>query len=203
MSDDKPGLAAALAELQKELPHIGKDQTADTGSYSYEYADLTTISERLMPLLGKHGLAFMTKPTLKDGQFVLEYALLHKSGERESGDYPLPNGTPQQIGSAVSYGRRYCLCAVTGVAPGGSDDDGAAASKAQPVDTKQAELNAAKAKVKQQWETHMPEQPFDLDAVAAHFAEWSGGEILAEATPDRLWAYAEHLGKQEQEGGEA
>jgi hypothetical protein len=127
-------LATALAKVQAELPAIAKGETADAGTYSYAYADLTAITKPLMPLLGEHGLAFIAKPTLwtnpadpVDVRFVLAYSLLHVSGEREDGVYPLPNGNPQTIGSAISYGRRYCLCAVTGVAPGGSDDDGAAA----------------------------------------------------------------------------
>jgi hypothetical protein len=130
----QPELAKALAAVQQDLPVISKEQTADTGTYSYEYADLTAISKPLLKLLGEHGLSFLTKPTLQDGAFVLAYSLLHVSGEREDGLYPLPmGGSPQSIGSAISYGRRYCLCAVTGVAPGGSDDDGAAAGSVAPM----------------------------------------------------------------------
>ena len=120
-------LFKALAQLQAELPKVGKGNTADTGTYKYKYADLSDVSEAIMPRLGKHGLAFMAKPTMVDGSFVLAYSLVHSSGEREDGVYPLPDkGTPQQLGSAITYARRYCLSAVTGVAAG-EDDDGAAA----------------------------------------------------------------------------
>lgn len=132
MTDTAPeaAFAAALAEFQAELPHVGKGQTADTGSYTYDYADLTGITEAAFPKLAEHGLSFVTKPTVReDGRFVLHYALKHKGGHEEAGDYPLPaNGSPQQIGSAITYGRRYCLCAVTGIAPGGDDDDGRGAA---------------------------------------------------------------------------
>jgi ribosomal protein S20 len=54
---------------------------------------------------------------------------LHTSGEKVSGEYPLPTGgSPQALGSAITYARRYCLCAVTGVAAD-DDDDGAAATE--------------------------------------------------------------------------
>lgn len=123
-------LAEALSMLQAKLPRIEKALTArvksEKGSYSYSYADLAHITRELMPLLGEVGLAFIAKPTLIGDRFVLEYRLVHVSGESEDGQYPLPsNGTPQAIGSAITYARRYCLCAVTGVAP--EDDDGAAA----------------------------------------------------------------------------
>jgi hypothetical protein len=62
--------------------------------------------------------------------FVLAYRLGHVDGGEICGFYPLGTGTPQQLGSAITYARRYCLCAVTGVAPGGEDDDGAQAERA-------------------------------------------------------------------------
>ena len=131
-------LAAAVVALQAELPVIGKDKTAqvksDKGSYSYDYADLTTISYEVLPLLSKHGLSFIAAPTVTEHGFVLAFQLLHASGESTGGSYPLPDparSTPQQIGSAITYGRRYCLTAVTGIAPGGEDDDGQKAADAR------------------------------------------------------------------------
>jgi hypothetical protein len=127
------GLAQAMAKLQTRLPEIKKSQTADVptksgGSYSYSYADLAQVTRELMPILGELGLSFMAKPTLGgDGKFVLAYKLLHVSGEFEDGEYPLSSsGTPQAMGAAITYARRYCLCAITGIAPE-DDDDGAAA----------------------------------------------------------------------------
>jgi hypothetical protein len=120
-------LATALAKVQAELPAIAKGETADAGTYTYAYADLTAVSAVVLPLLGRHGLAFTAWPTLdKDGKFGLAYYLLHESGEQRDGFYPLPSsGSPQQIGGVITYARRYCLCAVTGVAPGGDDTDAA------------------------------------------------------------------------------
>lgn len=133
----------ALVAFQKELPTVSKGNTAKAGSFSYKYADLTDVTEKIMPVLSKHGLAFSAMPNIIDGAFVLDYALLHASGEKVSGVYPLPShGSPQEIGSAITYARRYALVAITGVAPGGDDDDAAAAqvaaarpkaAKAEPV----------------------------------------------------------------------
>src|SRR4051794_5492215 len=69
--------------------------------------------------------------------FVLRYSLLHIAGHREDGDFPLPDParfSSQQIGSAITYARRYSLCAVTGIAPGGDDDDGEKATGAVASD---------------------------------------------------------------------
>jgi len=127
-TDQPNGLAAALAAFQAETPSVAKGKTGDAGSYKYQYADLSDVTEKVLPLLGKHGLSFSAKPTVNDkGTFVLAYTLRHVSGESDSGEYPLPAGNAQQIGSAITYARRYTLCAVTGVAPGGDDDDGSSA----------------------------------------------------------------------------
>jgi hypothetical protein len=132
-------LAVALAKLQTQLPHIAKDETGKVEgvtkngkpfSYNYQYANLASISEKVLPLLGALGLSFTCQPTMHDGQFVLDYQLRHEGGEAIEGYYPLGNGTPQQMGGWITYARRYCLCAVTGVAPDDDDDDAAAAEQA-------------------------------------------------------------------------
>ena len=134
-----PGtLFEALARFQANLPKIAKGETAQVptkqgGSYSYKYADLTDISEVAMPRLGALGLAFIARPTTReDGKFGLAYSLVHVSGQREDGFYELNihGMTPQQIGGLITYARRYCLCAATGIAPGGDDDDAAGAQQA-------------------------------------------------------------------------
>ena len=128
MSDQPASLAAALILLQSRLPRITKDTDAQYG----KYANLSSIHDVILPLLGECGLAWITMPTLLDGQFVLHYRLIHgPTGTEEDGWYPLPtSGTPQQIGSAITYARRYTLTAVLGIAPAEDDDDAAAAEDA-------------------------------------------------------------------------
>lgn len=141
-------LAEALARFQAEIPDVVKAETAEvTGEskdgrpvkYKYTYADLAACTRAGMPLLGKYGLSFSAKPTLlKDGQFVLVYKLRHISGDFDGGQWPLPDPTrtkPQQIGSAITYARRYAFCSVTGLAP--KDDDDAAAADAEMVPEQQ------------------------------------------------------------------
>jgi hypothetical protein len=132
-------LAAALAAFQAELPKLTKDQTAKVRgessdgrpvNYSYGYAGLDQVTETVSPVLGKHGLSFSSYPTLVDNRFVLTYVLAHESGDARTGTWPLPDPTrtkPQQLGSAITYARRYAFMAVTNTFPGGEDDDGAAA----------------------------------------------------------------------------
>jgi len=140
-------LVAALAAFHTESVKVVKDATAKvTGeskdgskiSYTYGYADLATVAEAVNPLLGKHGLAFISKPTMTPDGFGLVYALKHEGGESEDGFWPLPDPTrvkPQEMGSWITYWRRYALLAVTNTFPSGEDDDGAKASNRESWDS--------------------------------------------------------------------
>jgi hypothetical protein len=122
-------LAKALTQFHTELPKVGKGST--NPAFKSKYADLADIVSVVLPALAKQGLAWITTPRVSDDGFVLEYELRHVSGESITGSWPLPDpekATPQQMGSAVTYAKRYTLSAVTGIAPD-EDDDGNAASK--------------------------------------------------------------------------
>ena len=56
---------------------------------------------------------------------ILLWSLLHESGEEKGGEWPLGpvNQKPQSLGSAITYGRRYCFTAVTNIVLE-DDDDG-------------------------------------------------------------------------------
>jgi hypothetical protein len=133
MPEQPATLAEALIALQSRLPRITRDNTADvqtkTGrNYTYRYADLNSIHEAVFPLLAECGLCWVCTPTIWADRFVLTYRLTHAaSTEYIEGWYPLPSsGGPQDIGSAITYARRYALTAVLGIAPA-DDDDGKAA----------------------------------------------------------------------------
>ena len=135
MSAEVPGsLAEALITLQASLPRIRKDDRAEveTGTgrkYSYTYVNLSTITDAVFPVLAALGLYWVTRPTLTIDKFVLHYQLVHgPTGEAIEGEYPLPTGNPQTQGGAITYARRYALCAVLGLAPAEDDDDAAAAT---------------------------------------------------------------------------
>jgi hypothetical protein len=115
-------LAAALVAFQSELPKVPKDKTAKMGTYSYTYTDLATLTHTVLPLLTRHGLSFTAGPrfNVEGGGYELAGQLLHTSGESVEGALPLHGRTPQEIGSAVTYARRYIFGCLTGVV---SEDD--------------------------------------------------------------------------------
>lgn len=121
-------LTEAVAAFHADLPKVGKGSL--NPAFKSKYADLADIVSVVLPALAKQGLAWLTLPTITEHGFVLSYELRHDSGEHVNGSWPLPDPaavTPQQLGSAVTYAKRYALSAVTGIAPD-EDDDGNAAS---------------------------------------------------------------------------
>lgn len=204
MTDKHESLAAALAAFQSELPTVHKGATASIpGRGQYRYADLADLSAAVLPALGRHGLSWMAMPTYTDaGNFVLRYELLHVSGESRTGEYGLPQGKPQDIGSALTYARRQCLSAVTGVAAD-EDDDGAAAQNAAPAARraqpapngrqKPAPPPVAKEAL-EELAAVCTAMGYDRDLVAALYAaEHDGANLRAETDAARVRAFVEHL----------
>ena len=153
MTDQPTGsqITTALATLQQNLPDVERKQTGQVGPRPYKYADLAAINKALLPELGKLGLVFTSTTQVRDdGKTVLHYELRHTSGETIGGDFPITStGTPQQIGAAITYGRRYAIQAVTGLATE-EDTDGPAD---QYETTKPVKRSKGKPAEPDQWAT--------------------------------------------------
>lgn len=123
-------LAAALAAAQGEMTAASKDAT--NPHFKSRYATLASVWDAIRGPLSQHGLSVsqvLESPENGVGVAV-RTMLLHTSGQWIASRYVMPIGdklTPQAIGSAITYARRYALSAIVGIAPD-DDDDGNAAS---------------------------------------------------------------------------
>ena len=130
-------LAAALAAFQAEMPSVPKTKTANAGSYSYKYADLADVSAAAMPLLTAHGLAFSCGARVTEqGGYELVGYLLHSSGEKVEGALPIQGRSAQELGSSITYMRRYLFGMLTGIVTDDDDDGRAASQPAKKATTK-------------------------------------------------------------------
>lgn len=122
----RPNLAAALSAAQLAMRHV--ERTATNEAAGSRYATLAAVLDAVREPLAQNGLA-ITQPVQCDGQRVTVVTrLLHTGGESiESAITILTDGTPWGIGSAISYGRRYGICAIVGLAQ--ADDDAQAAQR--------------------------------------------------------------------------
>lgn len=125
-------LLAALLAVQTEAPALKK--TAVNKHFGNTYAALDTIVETINPILHKHELVWSTLPVIDEtGQPALTYRLSHvPTKDYIEGTMPLllSKQDAQGQGSAITYARRYALCAVLNLVAE-DDDDGARASTAR------------------------------------------------------------------------
>jgi len=118
-------LAAALAKAQGMMDNAIMNRT--NPHFKSKYADLAAIFVAARKPLSANGLAIVQ--TIGDG--VLHTRLLHTSGQWIASEHPLPtSGRPQEIGSALTYARRYSLSALIGIAADEDDDANAASAAA-------------------------------------------------------------------------
>ena len=121
-------LAAALAAAQGMMDNAVMNRV--NPHFKSKYADLAAIFDAARKPLSANGLAIVQ--TIGDG--VLHTRLLHTSGQWIASEHPLPmSGRPQEIGSALTYARRYSLSALIGIAAD-EDDDANAAEKVRAGD---------------------------------------------------------------------
>lgn len=132
----QPGsaIADALAKAQGAMSSVAKDRDVEVksekGRYTFRYATLAAIWDVIRKPLSDNGLSVVQLPSVADRKVVVETRLLHSSGEALSStlELPLANPTPQGVGSALTYARRYGLSAMLGVVSD-DDDDGQEAAK--------------------------------------------------------------------------
>lgn len=122
-------LAYALTRAQEELPLIKRESV--NPFYKSKYADLPTIFDAIRPVLAKHKLAVLQGGDGADTtRLGVSTMLLHESGEFIEYTFPMPctMEDPQKAGSAITYGRRYGLQSILGIAAE-EDDDGNTATR--------------------------------------------------------------------------
>lgn len=119
-------LISALVAFQGSL--VPPKKETDNPYFKSKYADLAGVWESCRPLLLANGLALVQSPSTNGNIVTVTGTLYHTSGESITSvlSGTAKDTSPQAIGSAITYFRRYQMCAVLGVAA--EDDDGAAAS---------------------------------------------------------------------------
>jgi hypothetical protein len=119
---------ARFIKVQQNLPKVTK---AGTGNYG-SYMKLEDLNPKLLKVLNENGFAWVTRPTVVDGQSALRYDIIDMESGESFGDImklAMDKQTPQGQGSAITYARRYSLAAITGMVSD-IDDDGQAGSQA-------------------------------------------------------------------------
>lgn len=176
-------LYKAMFEIQGELDHrIGKDSTANTGKYTYDYTKIEEVADRVKPLAQKHGVLIIQGNDQPDeyaiirndqgvitGSVLVVTRLVHvKSGAWHDSVLVMPVviydpdknlNVAQEVGKLITYARRYSLVSLFFLTPVGEDNDANGADTeifnkkfAPPANKKKAAKKPGKAVVKKEEE---------------------------------------------------
>lgn len=156
-------------------PHLGN-----------EYATLEAHLNQIKPIFARHGLAILQSPgPVVDGKLTIETMLIHESGQHVMITTHVPlvadkhgNVTAQIMGSATTYGCRYVLRGLGGLAA--TDDDGNVASTAPAAPKRAAKVEAAES-----------ENSHEADALIAEIKVFAGTVVELE---ERLKPRVKDLG---------
>lgn len=123
-------ISRKFMKVLAEVPNFATDETAQAGSRTYKYLNLATLLKNIKPIFEQNGLALTQKVTFDgtgDGRQILgtiETIIFDDTDRMTVCEYPFfVTGDPQQVGSAITYARRYSLTTVLGIFPD-KDDDG-------------------------------------------------------------------------------
>jgi len=125
-----------IHDAKNEIGKVAKN--AKNPHFKNTYADLNALIEAVEPILLEKGLVLLQP--IKDGRVFTIIADV-ESGECLESFIDLPtSGTPQSMGSAITYYRRYTLQSLLSLQA--VDDDGQAASIKTNVPIQLSPINA-------------------------------------------------------------
>ena len=144
-SDSIIELATALSKAQGEIDDATK--TGMNPAFRSKYADLAAVRAVIREPLAVNDLAVVQLPRSIDGAVEVETMIIHKSGEfiAETLRMPVNKWDAHGIGSGITYGRRYGLMSMLGLAADDDDGNGAverAPATVQPMKKPALEMDA-------------------------------------------------------------
>lgn len=134
-NEARKAYVSAMAAFKAEPMEILKRKlvsftTRDGDTTSYHHAELSDVTDAVVPAMGKHGLSHRWDVTQQSGSITVTCQVTHRLGHVESvsmtaaPDASGKKNAIQQVASTVTYLQRYTLLALTGMATKGMDDDG-------------------------------------------------------------------------------
>lgn len=187
----------ALCKAQSEFPKVLKNCV--NPMFKSHYADLENCLQAVRPALNKNGLFLRQVVTNGENCVCVETIIGHVSGaEISSGVLSIPVAMgkgigAQAVGSAMTYAKRYSLCAFLGISAD-DDDDGNEAQVNKPQGMRAPQRPAPKPVQPKPAPAPSPADIADDAAIGLHeeVAEYKARIVEAESMDD-LNAIAEEL----------
>jgi len=123
-------ISEALAKAQGEMKPAVFDAT--NPHFRSRYATLASIMSASREALSKNNLAVVQGTSVEADRVIISTMLVHSSGEwiKDQLSMNIVKDSPQAVGSAITYGRRYSLASMVGIVADQDDDaEGAESGK--------------------------------------------------------------------------
>lgn len=128
----KKAFYRAFCELQADMPEIHATQAVPgkDGKIRYTFAPYEEIMGKVKPLLRRLGFAITSDTKREENRVTVTMTLMHRDGHSTSSSFTarIGSGPPgsseaQGDGAAMTYAKRFALCAVLNIVIE-KDDDG-------------------------------------------------------------------------------
>lgn len=127
-------LVGALLNVQRAAGHVSKDSNAEIEGRGYRYPTLAAVLDVVKPLLCDNNVLVLQPTRVEDAKVTVTTLLMVEDEFIESSlTLAAAQATPQSVGSAITYARRYGLLSLLCLAT--EDDDGLAGSFQLPKTT--------------------------------------------------------------------
>jgi hypothetical protein len=128
-------LAKALSTAQAKIENATLNKI--NPHFKSKYADLSSVIDSIREPLSANGIAVSQNIETREGGMILRTVLMHSSGQWIASEFPLPQTARlQELGSALTYARRYSLSSMVCNSADEDDDANAAEDGKQKVETK-------------------------------------------------------------------
>lgn len=190
-------LPEAILKARAEMKAPKKDKTAAMGhGRTYRYASLDALLDSVLPALTKHGITLLQPCSSGDGLVHVTTRLqLGEAATESTLSAPLSHGGFHEMGSAITYLRRYGLSSLLAISAD-EDEDGHAAQGA--YETRPKDRSAAQPRG--------PQQPSNVDILCGTLEKvlkkdgtspkgpWTRWAVKIEGFDDWVSTFDEHTG---------
>jgi hypothetical protein len=121
-------ISTALGIFRDKVSSVKKETS--NPFFKSKYADLPSILEVIKDPLKEAGLCLYHTMKNTESGYVVTTTIAHEeTGESISSEFPIFGGKPQEIGSSITYARRYNIQAMLDIP---TEDDDANSSNTAP-----------------------------------------------------------------------
>lgn len=126
----RKAFVSAMNAFKQNPPVITKNKDVAFGNTRYSHATLDHVCDAVIQGLSAHGISHRWKVTQDAEWITVTCVVTHEQGHSEEttlkgcADNSGSKNPVQAIASTVTYLQRYTLLAATGLAAGGTDNDG-------------------------------------------------------------------------------